>query len=271
MSLPTCVADVIQQHVSLTVECVDRLYLNVIQSRLQVECGIAYFFRQHRGERFATAKTMAGLTWPFVAAIEQFAQAQGLDLISFGRRQRKDELAREYLSKFSGREGILFVGKAQERAAVVRTISQKNPRTGRSYPWLQKSTAMVNHYYFYGVDEDFGPFFIKFCSYFPCNAKLCLNGHEYVKRQLVKEGIAFESLDNGIRSCADPKRLQEICDSLTPAKIQALWQKWAKRLPHPFPAKDRAAGFRYQLSIQQAEFARTQGSIYLLAALVDEI
>src|SRR5262249_38301477 len=59
-------------------------------------------------------------------------------------------------------------------------------------------------------------------------------------------------------SCADPKRLQEISDSLTPTKIRALWQKWAKRLPHPFPAKDRAAGFRYQLFIQQAEFARTQ-------------
>jgi hypothetical protein len=258
MSLPDSVADVIQRHVTLTVECLDRLYLNVIQPRLQVESGIAYFFRQHRGELFATAKTMADITRPFVAAIEQFAQTHGLDLIPFGRRQRKDDVAREYLAKFNAPEGILFVGKAQERAAVVRTISQKNPRTGRSYPWLQKSTSMVNHYYFYGVDEDFGPFFIKFCSYFPCNAKLCLNGHEYVKRQLAKEGIAFEALDNGIRSCADPKRLQEICNSLTPAKIQAFWQKWAKRLPHPFPAKDRAAGFRYQLFIQQAEFARTQ-------------
>ena len=87
MSLPTSVADVIQQHVSLTVECVDRLYLNVIQSRLQVERGIAYFFQQHRGERFATAKTMAEVTRPFVAAIEQFAQAQGLDLVTFGRRR----------------------------------------------------------------------------------------------------------------------------------------------------------------------------------------
>jgi len=258
MSLPTTVADVIQNHVTLTVECLDRLYLNVIQSRLQTERGIAYFFQKHRGEAFATAKTMAAITVPFLEAIEQFARSEGLDLITFGRRQRKDEVAREYLAKFHQPEGILFVGKAQERATVVRTISQKNPRTGRSYPWLQKSTAMVNHYYFYGVDEDFGPFFIKFCSYFPCNAKLCLNGHEYVKRQLAKEGIAFEALDNGIRSCADPQRLQQICAGLTPAKIQAFWQKWAKRLPHPFPAKDRAAGFRYQLFVQQAEFARTQ-------------
>ena len=45
----------------------------------------------------------------------------------------------------------------------------------------------------------------------------------------------------------------------TPAKIRAFWQKWAKRLPHPFPAKDRAGGYRYELFIQQAEFARTQG------------
>jgi hypothetical protein len=258
MSLPISVADVIQDHVTLTVECLDRLYLNVIQPRLQVERGIAFFFQGHRGEHFATAKTMAEVTRPFVAAIEHFACTQGLDLITFGRRQRKDDIARQYLANFDKPEGILFVGKAQERATVVRTISQKNPRTGRSYPWLQKSTALVNHYYFYGVDEDFGPFFLKFCSYFPCNAKLSLNGHEYVKRQLTKEGIPFEALDNGIRSCADPQRLQQICNSLTPAKIQALWQKWAKRLPHPFAAKDRAAGFRYQLFMQQAEFARTQ-------------
>jgi len=52
----------------------------------------------------------------------------------------KDEVAREYLAKFKAREGILFVGNAQEQAVVVRTISQKNPRTGRSYLWLQKST-----------------------------------------------------------------------------------------------------------------------------------
>src|ERR1700685_4321088 len=58
--------------------------------------------------------------------------------------------------------------------------------------------------YFYCVDEDFGPFFLKFCSYFPYNAKLCINGHEYLKRQLAKRGVAFEALDNGIRSCADP-------------------------------------------------------------------
>ena len=67
MSVTTTAADVLQNHVTLTVEAIDRMYLNVIQFRLQAENGIAWFFRQHRGEAFATAKVMAEMTRPFVA------------------------------------------------------------------------------------------------------------------------------------------------------------------------------------------------------------
>ena len=117
---------------------------------------------------------------------------------------------------------------------------------------------MVNNYYIYAVDRDFGPFFLKFCSYFPFNAKLCLNGHEYAKRQLAQERIAFEALDNGVLKCADPKRLQRICDGLSAAKIDALLRKWLRLLPHPFTAADRKAGYRYDISILQVEFSTTQ-------------
>jgi hypothetical protein len=92
---------------------------------------------------------------------------------------------------------------------------------------------MVNQFYFYCVDADFGPFFLKFSTYFPYNAKLCINGHEYVKCQLAKESIAFEALDNGVLSCANPKRLRQLCDQLSPEKIDALLRKWLRRLPHP--------------------------------------
>jgi hypothetical protein len=117
---------------------------------------------------------------------------------------------------------------------------------------------MVNHYYFYCVDQDFGPFFLKFCSYFPYNAKLCINGNEYLKRQLAKRGVAFEPLDNGVKSCANPKLMQRLCDELSADKIDRLLRKWLRRLPHPFPARDRAAGYRDLLSILQAEFSLTQ-------------
>jgi hypothetical protein len=117
---------------------------------------------------------------------------------------------------------------------------------------------MVNHFYVYCVDRDFGPFFLKFSTYFPYNAKLCLNGHEYAKRQLAQRGICFEALDNGVLRCDEPKRLQAICDGLSAEKIDALLRKWLRKLPHPFTPADRKAGYRYEISILRAEFSLTQ-------------
>jgi hypothetical protein len=139
-----------------------------------------------------------------------------------------------------------------------RTEGRRNAPTGQTYPWLVRTTALVNQYYGYGIDEDFGPFFLKFSSSFPSNAKLCINGHEYVKRQLAQEGIAFAALDNGLRSCDDPQRLQEIAAGLTAQRIDALLRQGLARLPHPFTAVDRQAGSRSQVSILQAECSLTQ-------------
>jgi hypothetical protein len=102
------------------------------------------------------------------------------------------------------------------------------------------------------------PFFLKFCSYFPFNAKLCINGNEWAKRQAAKAGIGFTALDNGFAAVDDPAALQAICDSLGPLQINALLRKWLARLPHPFSPADRAAGYRYDISILQAEFSLTQ-------------
>jgi hypothetical protein len=258
MTVARSVAAVLREHVTLEVEGIDRMYLNAIVPVLQSEGGIAWFFRECRGHAFASSALMAPMTRSFAESIERFVRSAGLDVVTFEKKQRKDEVAAQYRARFSGEEGLLFVGKAQEKAPVFRTGRRQNPDTGASYAWLYRSTAMVNQYYFYALDRDFGPFFLKFCSYFPYNAKLCLNGHEYVKRQLERRGIGYEALDNGVLSCADPATLQQICDGLSAAKIDALLRKWLRRLPHPFSADDRAHGMRYELSILQAEFSLTQ-------------
>mgnify|MGYP001599774113 CR=1 FL=1 len=143
-------------------------------------------------------------------------------------------------------------------SAAPEPASRSTSRRACTRGGATSSTAIVNQYYFYCVDRDFGPFFIKFSSYFPYNGKLCINGHEYLKRQLEKRGVPFEPLDNGVRSCAKPKLMQKIAEGLSPEKIDKFTRKWFKRLPHPFPGKDRAAGFRYDISILQAEFSLTQ-------------
>src|SRR5512147_1654267 len=258
MTLPRSVADVLSQHVTLEVEAIDRMYLNVYQPRLQTDRGVAAFFRFHRGETFASSALMDPISTAFIAAVECFVEREQIPLITFAKGQRKDDIAKEHHARSSGTEGIVFVGKAQEKTPVFGTEKRRNPDTGQKYPWIVRRRSMVNHFYFYGLDSDFGPFFLKVCTYFPYNAKLCINGHEYLKRQLAKEGIAFEALDNGILSCANPRRLQQLCDGLSAAKIDAFLRKWLRRLPHPFTAKDRAAGYLYDVSILQAEFSLTQ-------------
>ncbi|MDP9334414.1 MAG: hypothetical protein M3Q30_14090 [Actinomycetota bacterium] len=59
-------------------------------------------------------------------------------------------------------------------------------------------------------------------------------------------------------SCAEPNKLQRICDRLDAAKIDRFVRKWLARLPHPFTAADRRAGYRYDISVLQAEFSLTQ-------------
>jgi hypothetical protein len=258
MTLPRTVADVLGDHVTLEVECIDRMYLNLYQPRLQHELGVVGFFKLHRGFPFVSSALMDPISRQFSSDIHRFVADAGVDLVDFRPGERKDDIAHAYLEGFEGTEGVLFVGRAQEKTGVFRTEKRTNPVTGASYPWIVKRTAIVNHFYFYGLDDDFGPFFIKFCTYFPYNAKVCINGNEWAKRQAAKAGIAFTALDNGFASCEDPRRLQRICDRLDHTKIDRFVRKWLARLPHPFTAADRRAGYRYDLSILQAEFSLTQ-------------
>ena len=252
------VRELLEDKVELDVEGIDRLYLNAYQPRLQTGGGVVGFFREHRGAVVASTSLMGPTSKAFVAEIYRFAKREEIEIVHFARGQRKDEETQHRLKHFEAEEGVLYIGVAQERFAAFRVMKKISAHTGTAFPWLYRSTVMCNQYYFYVVDEDFGPLFIKFSSYFPYTARICLNGHEYAKRQLQKAGIAFEALDNGIRCCEDPQRLQQLLDGLDEVHIEALVRKWFARLPHPFTANDRAAGYRYDLSILQAEFARTQ-------------
>jgi hypothetical protein len=250
------VAEILTNHVTFELEAIDRMYLNAYVPSLQTGGGFAFFVKNQLKARVPSTMLVAPMSQRFVEAIERFVATEGIDLVTFEKGQRKDDVAQEYLATFEGEEGVLFVGKAQEKASVFRTEKRRDQRG--VYPWIVRSTAMVNHYYIYLVDKDFGPLFIKFCSYFPYAAKLCLNGHEWLKRQLAQRAIPFEPLDNGIRASDDARRVQRIADTLDAAKIDAVFRKWLRRLPHPFAPAHRAAGYRYHLSVLQSEFALTQ-------------
>lgn len=120
-----------------------------------------------------------------------------------------------------------------------------------------KEQRRVGVYYFYICDPDFGPGFIKVCTYFPYPAKVWVNGHEWAKRQAARAGIGFTSLANGFASCDEPDRLQAICDRFGPDDVQGFFDRWIAAIPAPFTVKDRAAGYWWELSLRQTEVSRT--------------
>ena len=115
----------------------------------------------------------------------------------------------------------------------------------------------VGIYYFYILDPEFGPAFIKLCTYAPWPGKVWLNGHEWVKRQALRAGIGYTELENGFASTSDPERLQAICDSFGPHHVQRFFDRWITQIPTPLRAEDRTAGYWWELSMRQVEVSRT--------------
>ena len=116
------VAEIIRKQVVLAVEGIDRLYLNGDIPMLQTAGGFVHFVRNRLGLPIASTAAVAGMTAAFVKSIEQFAAAEGIEVVTFRKGQRKDDVAKEFLARCSFREGVLFIGKAQEKARVFRTV-----------------------------------------------------------------------------------------------------------------------------------------------------
>jgi hypothetical protein len=96
MSLSRTVAEILREHVTLEIEGIDRMYLNVYVPALQRAGGVASFLRFHLGHRFASSVLMDPITKAFIAHMEQFARQENIPIVQFLKGQRKDDVAAAY-------------------------------------------------------------------------------------------------------------------------------------------------------------------------------
>jgi hypothetical protein len=260
MTLPRSAADALARHVAFELECIDRVYCDLYVPKLQRDLGVVGFIREHLGKPVASTAVLAERTGAFYAEIREFAGQNAIPVVEFKPGQRKDDVMREHLARFlaEGRtEGVVFIGRAQEKVSVWATTRRRDAE-GKPYPWIVRESRVVTQWYFYCRDACAGPFFLKYCGYFPYNAKLCCNGNEYAKCMAARAGIGFTPLDNGFAAVDDIAAVQAICESFDENVIWDLAAKWTGLLPRPYTAQDTAAGYRYEASVLQAEFSLTQ-------------
>jgi hypothetical protein len=253
------ISQVLDGHVLLDLECLDRVYLNAYVPNLQVSGQVVTFLTQHLGNPIPSPALFNPIGERFRAAVARFAADNDIPVVRFGKDQRKAEVMRPYLdaAKAAGRPGVVAVGVAQEFQRVFCGSPRRPEGPGAPQFTFAKADRRVSCYYFYVWDAEFGPGFIKVCSYFPYPAKVWVNGHEWAKQQAHRHGIAFTELANGFATCDQPDALQAICDALGPADIQAFFERWLARIPTPLGPADRAAGYWWELSMRQVEVSRT--------------
>jgi len=256
--------DVLDGHVGLEVECVDRLYLNAYVQRLQVGPQVNRFLEEHLGNKIASPVLLERIGNRWRREVKAFAAANEIPILVLKKPDRsrwddrKLDHVRPYLddAERDGRFGIVAIVAAQEFQWVY-SAKRRTGAGGGVYFVFDKTERRVGIYYFYVLDPDFGAGFIKICTYFPYPAKVWVNGHEWAKRQADRAGVGYSALSNGFASCDDPEALQGICDRFGPADVQAFFDRWTAAMPTPFTRADRAAGYWWELSMRQVEVSRT--------------
>ena len=172
------VNDILDGHVALDLECFDRIYLNGWVHNLQVSGQVVNFLTHHLGFPIPSPAILEKIGLRFRKAVTEFAAANDIEVVRFAKGERKLEVMRPHLDRLAreGRCGVAAIGVAQEFQRVFTGTTYHPDADGGGVPRFgyHKADRRVTAYYFYLVDEVFGPAFIKVCAYFPYPCKICL-------------------------------------------------------------------------------------------------
>ncbi|MBF6558446.1 MAG: hypothetical protein IVW52_20325, partial [Acidimicrobiales bacterium] len=264
MTSVTNINDVLDGHVVLDIECVDRLYLNAYVPNLQVGGQVERFCRDHLGQPVASPVVIQKIGNRFRRDVKHFAEDHDVPILRLKKpdRSRWDDRKLDHVRPYveaaehEGRFGLVAIVAAQEFQWVFSATKKTGSTNGVWFDW-QKAERRVGTYYFYIVDAEFGLGFIKIATYFPYPAKVWVNGHEWAKRQAGRGRVPFTELANGFASCPKPDRLQAICNAFGPDDVQGFFDRWIGVIPAPLNDDDRQAGYFWELSMRQVEVSKT--------------
>jgi hypothetical protein len=164
---------------------------------------------------------------------------------------RREDWVEPFYQRFGSRFGIVVILKSRENARVA--VSYPTSGGGNR---IEVCTRFVWQYYFYVRDQEWGRLFVRICPYFPFNARVCVNQHEWLARQLQQQGSFFRKAANAFAQCADPERLQHLADGFTPADLEVPIQGWLRELVPFYASADphRVTDCVYRLFASQVEY-----------------
>jgi GNAT superfamily N-acetyltransferase len=237
-----------QQAIRFAYSGFDRILLNAIIQVLQNPAAVAGFLKEKRLASQLTPAYFRVISTDYHHFVQALAEQRQVEIVVPPKDGRREEWVEPFYQRLPGQDGIAVILKSRENARVAVSY----PRCGNH---IELANRFVWQYYFYLQDPDFGRMFLRICPYFPFNARICLNGHEWLACRLHAEGIGFRQCGNAFRTCADPARLQGLADRFSPADIEACAHRWLAQLVPFFTDRERRRqGFGYRLFVSQVEY-----------------
>jgi hypothetical protein len=248
--------------IDFTYSCFDRMLFNAYIQPLMFTGSIVSFLRDRRQAQKLTPAYFRAISSEYHAWLGEQTRQSGLTIVEPPADVRREEWVEPYFRELGQQAGMAVILRCRERARVAVSF----PKRGHQIELIWR---FVNLYYFYLQDAQLGRLFVRLCPYFPFNAQVCLNSHEWLAQQLRREGIGFRKADNAFVACDAPQRLQELCDAFGSEQIMAAVEPWLERLLPYFTAQERAQGYRYRLYMGQVEYCHN--IIFQRQAAVDRL
>ena len=110
------IPELLDGHVTLEVECLDRLYLNGYIGKLATGPGLVFFMREQLDKPVPSPVVLGQISERFREAVKALAERDGIPVYQFRHKEKKDDLANEFRRQRAVRDGIVFIGVAQEKA-----------------------------------------------------------------------------------------------------------------------------------------------------------
>jgi hypothetical protein len=230
--------------------CFDRILINVVVQLLQIPVNVVCFFRDQRKQE-VDRHVLGCVSRQYHQWVEQYAAQHQIAIVrpEDFEEERRENWTDAYFQSRKEPFGVGVILRSREGARIA--IADK----AKVKPHIDLKNRFVDQYYFYLNDPEFGRAFFRICPYFPHNSRLCINGHEWLARQLTKEQIAFTQSGNAFLQCASPQRLQQLADRFSHEHIIPFAHRWlAQLVPTLTPTEQRWHGYGFRLFVSQVEY-----------------
>lgn len=166
-------------------------------------------------------------------------------------KQSKEKLAQQIMERDGLEQGLICVLECVEPCP---SFSVRGDYQNQRLK-LRKEIRKCAHFYFYYLDREFGLMHVRLQSWLPLSIQVCLNGREYLARQMVKAGVSFVKAENCFTRIDNFSKAQQLLDRLLSLKWKRFLDPLARRVNPWLNPKGEVVFWRYYWTIRESEFA----------------